>query len=352
MHLYQLTYLEIIIRLIIAILMGGAIGFEREYKSRPAGMRTHILVCVGATLLALIQEQITAQTVDFAQAQPKLIQILTADQTRIIAQIVSGIGFLGAGTIIMTKQTVKGLTTAASVWAVAAVGIALGSGLYVIAVTGFIAIMIALAVISYLVPLPRIRRLQVEIENGEETVAYIQKFLKERQVLIENLDLKITRETIEAKRKYLIMFTLTVPKDVDEDKLVIELSDHIEKELFEKRIWLDKEVLYNDAAIARTMPGVIALNNALLVGKRVNGVIGMLTAGFGSIFPAVFLMSVATYFYQLLPNSGPILTALMAIRATSCAFLFAACYSLASYTLETPLLKITALGSLILSFFL
>ncbi len=125
----------------------------------------------------------------------------------------------------------------------------------------------------------------------------------------------------------------------------------IEKELCEKRTWLDKEVLYNDAAIAQTMPGVIALNNALLVGRRVNGVIGMLTAGFGSIFPAVFLMSVATYFYQLLPNSGPILTALMAIRATSCAFLFAACYSLASYTLETPLLKIIALGSLILSFF-
>lgn len=70
-----------------------------------------------------------------------------------------------------------------------------------------------------------------------------------------------------------------------------------------KKIWLDKEVLYNDAAIAQTMPGVIALNNALLVEKRVNGVIGMLTAGFGSIFPAVFLMSVATYFYQLLPTT-------------------------------------------------
>lgn len=226
MHLYQLTYLEIIIRLVMAIIMGGAIGFEREYKSRPAGMRTHILVCVGATLLALIQEQITAQTVDFAQAQPKLMQILTADQTRIIAQIVSGIGFLGAGTIIMTKQTVKGLTTAASVWAVAAVGIALGSGLYVIAITGFVAIMLALAVISYLVPLPRIRRLQVEIENGEETVNYIQNFLKQQQILIEDLDLKITREAIKSERKYLIMFTLTVPKDVDEDKLVIELSNN------------------------------------------------------------------------------------------------------------------------------
>lgn len=226
MHLYQLTYLEIIIRLVMAIIMGGAIGFEREYKSRPAGMRTHILVCVGATLLALIQEQITAQTVDFAQAQPKLMQILTADQTRIIAQIISGIGFLGAGTIIMTKQTVKGLTTAASVWAVAAVGIALGSGLYVIAITGFVAIMLALAVISYLVPLPRIRRLQVEIENGEETVNYIQNFLKQQQILIEDLDLKITREAIKSERKYLIMFTLAVPKDIDEDKLVIELSNN------------------------------------------------------------------------------------------------------------------------------
>ncbi len=226
MHHYQLTYLEIIIRLVMAIIMGGAIGFEREYKSRPAGMRTHILVCVGATLLALIQEQITAQTVDFAQAQPKLMQILTADQTRIIAQIVSGIGFLGAGTIIMTKQTVKGLTTAASVWAVAAVGIALGSGLYVIAITGFVAIMLALAVISYLVPLPRIRRLQVEIENGEETVNYIQNFLKQQQILIEDLDLKITREAIKSERKYLIMFTLAVPKDIDEDKLVIELSNN------------------------------------------------------------------------------------------------------------------------------
>lgn len=226
MHLYQLTYLEIIIRLVMAIIMGGAIGFEREYKSRPAGMRTHILVCVGATLLALIQEQITAQTVDFAQAQSKLMQILTADQTRIIAQIVSGIGFLGAGTIIMTKQTVKGLTTAASVWAVAAVGIALGSGLYVIAITGFVAIILALAVISYLVPLPRIRRLQVEIENGEETVNYIQNFLKQQQILIEDLDLKITREAIKSERKYLIMFTLAVPKDIDEDKLVIELSNN------------------------------------------------------------------------------------------------------------------------------
>ncbi|KRM78612.1 mgtC family protein [Lapidilactobacillus dextrinicus DSM 20335] len=210
----------------MAIIMGGAIGFEREYKSRPAGMRTHILVCVGATLLALIQEQITSQTVDFAQAQPKLIQILTADQTRIIAQIVSGIGFLGAGTIIMTKQTVKGLTTAASVWAVAAVGIALGSGLYVIAITGFIAIILALAVISYLVPLPRIRRLQVEVEHGEEMITYIQDFLKERQVSIENLDLKITRETVETKRKYLIMFTLTVPKNIDEEKLILELSNN------------------------------------------------------------------------------------------------------------------------------
>lgn len=125
----------------------------------------------------------------------------------------------------------------------------------------------------------------------------------------------------------------------------------IEKELCEKRTWLAKEKLYNDAAMAQTMPGVIALNNALLVGKRVNGTIGMLTAGFGSVFPAIFLMSLATYFYQFLPTTGPLLTALLAIRATSCAFLFAACYSLARYTLETPLLKIIALSALLFSLF-
>lgn len=226
MHEYDLTTFEIIARLSLAIVMGGTIGFEREYKSRPAGMKTHILVCVGAALIALIQDEVASQTVEFAQQMPKLANVMTADQTRLVAQVVSGIGFLGAGTIIMTKQTVKGLTTAASVWAVASIGIALGMGFYLISFTGFCSIMIALALISYLVPLPKVRRLQVEIAHGDQTVAFIKNYLAKNEVIVEKSDLKITRENPKSNRKYLIMFTLTVPKDVDEEDLVSELSDN------------------------------------------------------------------------------------------------------------------------------
>ena len=226
MHEYDLTAFEIIGRLSLAIIMGGAIGFEREYKSRPAGMKTHILVCVGAAIIALIQDEVASQTVEFVQQMPKLANVMTADQTRLVAQVVSGIGFLGAGTIIMTKQTVKGLTTAASVWAVAAIGIALGMGFYLISLTGFCSIMMALALVAYLVPLPKVRRLQVEIEHGDETIAYIKEYLTQQKIIVDASELKITRESTKANRKYLIMFTLTVPKDIDEDCLVYELSDN------------------------------------------------------------------------------------------------------------------------------
>lgn len=121
----------------------------------------------------------------------------------------------------------------------------------------------------------------------------------------------------------------------------------IEKELVTKRGWLKRETLYSDAAIAQTLPGVIVLNTAFLVGKRVNGVAGMAFAGIGAISPAFIIMSLATFFYQLLPKSGPLLWALTGVRATSAAFLFAAAYSIARYNLKTPLLKGIAVFALI-----
>ena len=107
----QLTIPEIILRLVLAMVMGGAIGFERQYKNRPAGMRTHILVCMGAAIIALIQSQIAINALKDALANPALTGVIRSDQARLIAQVVSGIGFLGAGTIIVTKQSVTGLTT-------------------------------------------------------------------------------------------------------------------------------------------------------------------------------------------------------------------------------------------------
>lgn len=112
-------------KLLIAAVLGGIIGWERERRGRPAGLRTHILVCVGVTLMMVVSEHIFQRYKTFAADS-----IIRVDPARIAAQVVTGIGFLGAGTIMRFKTTVRGLTTAASLWVVAGIGLAIGSSCY------------------------------------------------------------------------------------------------------------------------------------------------------------------------------------------------------------------------------
>ena len=121
----SLTVQEITIRLVLSMIFSGLIGFEREKSNSSAGLRTHILVGMGSTIVALIQIQTLAMV---SEINPELK--ISVDAVRLIAQVVSGIGFLGAGTIIVTKRSVMGLTTAASVWGVSSIGLALGMGYY------------------------------------------------------------------------------------------------------------------------------------------------------------------------------------------------------------------------------
>jgi putative Mg2+ transporter-C (MgtC) family protein len=107
-------------KLVLAVVFGGAIGLERELKGKPAGLRTNILICVGATLLTDVSISISATGVT-----------RVGDPARLAAQIISGVGFLGAGTIMQSSGTVTGLTSAATIWVVAAIGIAVGSGNYI-----------------------------------------------------------------------------------------------------------------------------------------------------------------------------------------------------------------------------
>jgi putative Mg2+ transporter-C (MgtC) family protein len=123
--------LELGLRLTIGLLLGAVIGFERELHRQPAGFRTHSLVALGAALFTVIS--------GYGFAGPSV------DPTRIAAQIVSGIGFIGAGTILQHRGSVRGLTTAASLWAVAAIGTAAGAGLLVMAVVGTVLILVVLA---------------------------------------------------------------------------------------------------------------------------------------------------------------------------------------------------------------
>jgi putative Mg2+ transporter-C (MgtC) family protein len=118
---------QIILRLVVAAVLGSIVGIERERLNWVAGLRTHMLVCVGSALFMIVS------FCGFADVLPK--EHVGLDPSRIAAQVVSGIGFLGAGTIIFRQKIVRGLTTAASLWTVAAVGLAVGGGLYMAAAT-------------------------------------------------------------------------------------------------------------------------------------------------------------------------------------------------------------------------
>lgn len=123
----MLEYTDLFLRLIFAAAAGGLIGLEREAVHKPAGVRTHMLVCVGAALFVLVT-----------------LETLPNETARIIAGIATGVGFLGAGTIFKAENEVHGLTTAASIWAVAAVGIAVGLGHYLMVITAVVLILAVL----------------------------------------------------------------------------------------------------------------------------------------------------------------------------------------------------------------
>ena len=137
---------EFMIRLAVAGFLGAAIGFEREYRAKEAGTRTHFLVAVGSCLIMIVSQW---GFQDLLLMDHKGID-MHVDVSRVAAQIVSGIGFIGAGTIMMQKQVVHGLTTAAGLWAVAGIGMAIGGGLYILGVAATVFALIALEAMRFL----------------------------------------------------------------------------------------------------------------------------------------------------------------------------------------------------------
>jgi len=135
-----MNYLEITIKIGIIVLLSGIIGLDRELKHKPAGLKTHILVGLGSTIFTLVSLYM------YYEFQGK--QGASVDPGRIAAQVVTGIGFLGAGTIMQSKGTITGLTTAASLWAVAGIGLAVGAGMYPLAVISTAAILMVFFIIN------------------------------------------------------------------------------------------------------------------------------------------------------------------------------------------------------------
>lgn len=209
----EITYEAIVLRILAAIIVGGLIGLERGMKNRPAGLRTYMLVCVGACLIMLTNQYIY----QFTGA---------GDPMRLGAQVVSGIGFLGAGTIIVTKHNqIKGLTTAAGLWSSAGVGLALGIGFYEAALTASVGIYAILAILQrweHRVH-KKIRLLDVYIELANTMP--MNKFAQNlRAINLQIEGIQFEPDSAVENETRAMVITLKSPKQIDHLKLLEEIK--------------------------------------------------------------------------------------------------------------------------------
>ena len=193
----ELTLGSIALRIFVAILLGGIIGLERELRNRPAGLRTYMLVSLGACVVMLIN-QYTSQVFD------------TGDPVRLGAQVISGIGFLGAGTIVVTSHNqIKGLTTAAGLWASACIGLAVGIGLYEVAAIAGLTVFLVLTVLHecdyYMRRRTRVVDVYIELDQSVSLGRFIRN-LRDHELEVNN----ILREHDTAYSEEVLSFTATV----------------------------------------------------------------------------------------------------------------------------------------------
>lgn len=205
-------YIIVVFKLMISVILGGLVGYERQFKNRPAGLRTHILVCIGATLVQII-------SVDYYSIN----NFYNSDPMRLGAQVISGIGFLGAGTILKEGINVKGLTTAASLWVVACIGLSIGSGLYFESIVATIFIYFCLKWIKdvekRLVEGKRYITLKIIVRDQPGVIGEIASFLGKRRINIIYINL-------ERVDDYYVEVELTVnmPYMQDSTQLINEIS--------------------------------------------------------------------------------------------------------------------------------
>ena len=208
----------IIARISVAILVGLLIGIEREIKSRPAGMRTHVLVCLGACVISLIESNFSA-TLTGTEASS-----VAYNFGRLSAQVISGVGFLGAGTIMFSDRKVTGLTTAASLWNVACLGIAIGYGYYLIAIVGSLFVILVLLMMQRIIRVRPSKKLEVRFVHRVETIEYINAFFSKRGIQTVDIDFNVSSS--DSKNIYTNVYTLHLPKDVTYTEIVNSLSEH------------------------------------------------------------------------------------------------------------------------------
>ena len=203
---------EIIIKLLLAVIVGGFTGYEREKSNQFAGFRTHILVSIGSCITSIISLELFNE----------YSNISTMDPARLPAQVLSGIGFLGAGAILKNSNGIRGLTTAAGIWATACIGIAIGYGQYVLGITAWILVMATLYILKNFDKVISKRGqnvLKATITNLDVT-STIFNTIKSSEILIKNFQIITKSDGI-----WEIIFLIEYDKRLILDELIIELNN-------------------------------------------------------------------------------------------------------------------------------
>ena len=223
--LRQLTIQSVILRLMLAMVSGGILGLNRAKKGRAAGFRTYMFVCLGSALTILLSQYYT-----FMLAGPWLTAATAlgakTDISRIGAQVISGIGFLGAGTILVTsRQEVKGLTTAAGLWASACMGLAIGAGFYECVMLGFLYMMVSIQILpwaeAFIVERSRNMNLYIEFRSMDD-VGKIINHIKAQDVRI--YDVEIGRDKDMPGRQPNALLSIRLNKSHGHEKLLTAIT--------------------------------------------------------------------------------------------------------------------------------
>jgi putative Mg2+ transporter-C (MgtC) family protein len=224
---HPLSDLELLLRIVFALVIGGAIGMEREYKNRPAGMRTHLLVCIGAATVALLESLLWVSTTGVNAGSGADLSL-----GRLSAQVISGIGFLGAGTIFMAQKKISGLTTAASLWNSACLGILIGFGYYWIALVLCVLVIFILQVLGRMVKINAVKHVEVMFINRQETLPFINAYFETAGILVLDVDFHVEapRDSLHIlnldQNVYTNLYTLHLPSKLSYIDIVTHLSEN------------------------------------------------------------------------------------------------------------------------------
>lgn len=202
---------DFILRLFVAGILGAVIGLDREYRAKEAGYRTHFLVSLGSALIMIVSQ--------YGFQQIILEDSVSLDPSRVAAQVVSGIGFIGAGTIIIQKQFVRGLTTAAGIWATAGIGLACGAGMYGISIAATVLTLVGLEVLSFIFKSVGMKSSLIVFSTADkDIIKKVIPVIAGRGYLLSSYEMKELSHT--ATKTYLISLVVKAKKYSDDSPLL------------------------------------------------------------------------------------------------------------------------------------